>query len=200
VDAWNIALFSWLNAPEQPPPLLLAIARGTAESVIYAVALWLVLGWLSGKRPFKAALLNAGLAAALGLGINQLIGLAWYHPRPFELGLGHQFLAHGVETSFPSDHATVLWALGLSLVGRRSTRAWGIVVSLLGVAVAWSRVYLGVHFPFDMLGSLGVAVVSVLVLRWIDGVVAARIFPPTERLYQRLIRALHLPPRLFPPE
>ena len=199
MENWNIWLFSLVNAGEHPPPAFLTAARWTAEWVIFALALWMVLGWVYGRRPFRASLMSAGLAAALGLGINQLIGLIWYHPRPFELGIGHQFLPHGLETSFPSDHATVLWALGLWLVAQRSTRRWGMLIGSLGVAVAWSRVYLGIHFPFDMLGSLAVAVFSVLVLQPFKPFIAAHVFPPIEHLYKSAIRALRLPPWLFPP-
>ena len=118
----NVWLFSLWNAGEHPPPALLAAARWMAEWIIFAVALWIVLSWIYGRGRFRVSLLNAGLAAGLGLAINQMIGLIWYHPRPFELGIGQQFLPHGLETSFPSDHATMLWALGIWLVGTRNTR------------------------------------------------------------------------------
>ncbi len=198
MENWNIRLFSLVNAGEYPPPALLTAARWTAEWVIFVVVLCMVLGWVYGRRPFRASLMSAGLAASLGLAINQLIGLIWYHPRPFELGIGLQFLPHGLETSFPSDHATVLWALGLWFVGARDTRLWGIVISALGVAVAWSRIYLGIHFPFDMLGSLAVAVFSVLAVNPFKLVIATHVFPLIERLYESVIRILRLPPWLFP--
>jgi len=199
MESWNLWLFSLVNAGAEPPAALLVVARWTAEWVIFAVALGMGLGWVYGRRPFRASLMTAALAAGLGLAINQAIGLLWYHPRPFEMGVGHQFLPHGLETSFPSDHVTVLWALAFSLAGARATRPWGVVVGLLGVAVAWSRVYLGVHFPFDMLGSLVVGVVSAAILRALTPFVAARLLPPIERLYEGTLRLLRLPRWLFPP-
>lgn len=36
----------------------------------------------------------------------------------------------------------------------------GVASALLGVPVAWARLYLGVHFPFDMLGAVAVAALS----------------------------------------
>lgn len=198
MENWNIWLFSFLNAGAHPPAILLTTARWTAEWVIFAVALWVALGWVRGRKTFRASLLNAALAAGLGLAINQSIGLFWYHPRPFEMGVGHQYLPHGLETSFPSDHATLLWALGFWLVGERCTRPWGIVVVVLGVFVACSRVYLGVHFPFDMLGSLVVAGVAVLILRPFKSLIAARVLPPVERLHEKIGRIPRLPRWLFP--
>lgn len=188
MEQWNIQLFSLLNASEQASPLLLLVARWTAEWAIFLIVPGMVLAWWRGRTPIRAALLNAAVVAALALGINQMIGLVWYHPRPFELGIGQQFLAHGLEASFPSDHATVLWALGLALAADRTTRSWGIVVGLLGLAVAWSRIYLGVHFPFDMVGSLFVAVISLVIVRPLTPFIAGRLCPLVERLCERVPR------------
>jgi undecaprenyl-diphosphatase len=37
------------------------------------------------------------------------------------------------------------------------TRRAGALLGLLGLPIAWSRIYLGVHFPFDMVGAALVA-------------------------------------------
>jgi membrane protein DedA with SNARE-associated domain len=62
------------------------------------------------------------------------------------MGLEHTFIPHATDSSVPSDHATVFSAIGLTLVfgSIRSVTGWAIL--LLGVCVAWSRVFLGVHF------------------------------------------------------
>ena len=80
-------------------------------------------------------------------------------PRPFLLGLGHTLIDHRPSASFPSNHATVffIWATTLALcgLGRLALTFGG-----LGLLVAWSRVYLGVHFPADMAGAAVVAAFS----------------------------------------
>lgn len=93
---------------------------------------------------------------ALALCCNLLIGLLFMHPRPFMIPLGHTYLAHAAETSFPSDHAVVFFAAGLALCTWRLALGGGVVV--LGAAVGLARIYLGVHFPFDIVGSLLVAI------------------------------------------
>ena len=92
-----------------------------------------------------------------GLLINQFIALLWPHPRPFMLGLGHNLIAHAVNSSFPSDHLTGLWAFSFSLLMHRSQRMTAVALALLGLPMAWARIYLGVHFPLDMLGAALVA-------------------------------------------
>lgn len=43
---------------------------------------------------------------------------------------------------------------------RQQTRLIGILLGILGIPVAWSRIYLGVHFPMDMVGAALVGVAS----------------------------------------
>ena len=97
------------------------------------------------------------MAALIGLALAQVITAIWYHPRPFEIGLGRQLLDHAPEASLPSDHATLLFSLALPLLFCATARRWGAVFLALGVVTAWSRIYLGVHFPLDMIGAFAVA-------------------------------------------
>jgi undecaprenyl-diphosphatase len=163
MEALNDSLFLLINASSSPPPAVLVAARALAEGVIWLIPLGLVWGWLRGSRDLRATLLRAALAGLIALGANQLIGLVWYHPRPFEIGLGHAWLVHSRDSSFPSDHVTLLWSVALGLALRRHTRTAGMTLGLAGIAVAWARIYLGVHFPFDMAGAAVVAVAAVAV-------------------------------------
>ena len=74
--------------------------------------------------------------------------------------LGQTFIPHIADSSFPSDHLTLWWAVAFSLLLQQQYRSTGIGLALLGVPIAWGRIYLGVHFPFDMLGAISVALLS----------------------------------------
>ena len=94
------------------------------------------------------------LAIALaGLLINQAIGLFWQTPRPFVLGIGHTLIPHTPDSSFPSDHLTVMWSVAFSFLMHQRPRFAGVLLALLGLPMAWARIYLGVHFPLDMAGA-----------------------------------------------
>lgn len=157
MESLNQTLFFWLNAPEHPSALALTLAVFFAERLIWAVPLVIGIGWLRGSEGTRKAMLIATLSGLLGLLINQVIGLAWLHPRPFMIGLGHTLIPHVADSSFPSDHLTLWWAVAFSLVLQRGPRIAGLALALLGVPIAWARIYLGVHFPFDMLGAIAVA-------------------------------------------
>lgn len=160
MESLNQTLFLWLNAPEHPSALALAIAIFFAERLVWAVPLLIAIGWLRGGEDTRKAMLIATASAAIGLLVNQLIGLAWSHPRPFVIGLGHTFVPHVADPSFPSDHLTLWWAVAFSLVLQRRWPTLGVALALLGLPIAWARIYVGVHFPFDMFGAVAVAALS----------------------------------------
>jgi undecaprenyl-diphosphatase len=94
-----------------------------------------------------------------GAGINQIIGLIWQHPRPFVIGLGQTWMSHVPDSSFPSDHVTVFASVVVSLLMARKFELATIALAVC-LSVAWSRIFLGVHFPMDMVGALLVAAFS----------------------------------------
>ena len=156
----NHALFLWLNAPEYPSTMPLAVAIFFAEYAILALPTIIGFGWLRGSEHIRKVLLEATASGLAGLLINQIIGLVWQHPRPFMIGLGHTLIPHAADSSFPSDHLTLLWAVAFSFLMYRSPRMAGLALALLGLPVAWARIYLGVHFPLDVVGAFLVAVLS----------------------------------------
>ncbi|GGH18983.1 undecaprenyl-diphosphatase [Alsobacter metallidurans] len=194
----NIRLFDLLNASADASSIVVAWAKLIASGLVFAVAILLTALWVWGDPRRRGGLAATAIAAALALVSNQIVGLLWYEPRPFMVGLGRTLMAHVPENSFPSDHTTFMLTVGFALIATRAAPTWGKVVSGMGVLVAWSRIYLGVHFPIDMLASALIAClfggVSVLLLRPVH----RWILPIATPLYEASLRVLHLPPRMFP--
>lgn len=163
LEAFNQALFLDINATMETPAWLVHMAVLIADFLIYLIPLLLVGMWLSGSEKQRNLAIQACLVAMLALGLNQLIGLIWQHPRPFMIGLGHTFLPHAPDSSFPSDHVTIFSSIGLTLLSGRSCRL-GLPTLLAGLAVAWARVFVGVHFPLDMIGALAIACVAYVIM------------------------------------
>ncbi|WP_321928819.1 phosphatase PAP2 family protein [Paraburkholderia guartelaensis] len=161
-ETLNRTFFLALNATPATPHWLIASGALIADYAILLVPAMLVALWLTGAEEQLALAVRACFAGLLALGINQLIGLAWYHPRPFVSATGHTFLAHAPDSSFPSDHVTLLSAVSFTLLygGKRGI---GVLALIVDIVVAWARIFVGVHWPFDMVGAVIVAWLACMV-------------------------------------
>ena len=153
----NLHLFELINAAPGLGPIRLVLATALAQWAIFLVPLAMALAWVRGDRAARAELLQMLLAALLALGLAQIVVHVWPQPRPFALHLGTQYLQHSTDPGLPSDHVTVFWSLALTALASRRFALWGFPLMTIGLAVGWARVYLGVHFPFDILAAFPVA-------------------------------------------
>ena len=195
---WNQHLFLLLNAPAHPAAWLVSGVIALAESPVVVAPLLLVALWIWGRPAHRGALLAVAGAMLVGQGINQILGLLWFEPRPFMVPIGHTLAAHVADNSFPSDHATFVWALGAGLWLSGAAPRWGRAVCLYGLAVAWSRVWLGVHFPDDMLISALVGAVSGGLAHMACPAADIWVRPFVERIYEGALPLLRLPAALIP--
>jgi len=169
MEKLNTILFPLINASAHPPQIVLFVARFSAEWLLYVVVIGLVLAWVRHGSDVRRQVFDAIATGVLALAVNMVIAYFWYHPRPFEVGIGTQFLAHAPDSSFPSDHGTILFALAFGLLRSGGVRFWSSVSLMIALLVAWARVYVGVHWPMDMAGSLTVAFVTTIVFGQLSG-------------------------------
>jgi undecaprenyl-diphosphatase len=107
MESLNQTLFLHLNAGAQPGIWMLVLSIFSAEVAIGLIPLTLLFGWLRGTDSTRKVMLEAVASGILAIGFNQLIDLVWQHTRPFMIGLGHTYLAHAADSSFPNDHLSL---------------------------------------------------------------------------------------------
>lgn len=136
-----------------------------AQYALEMYAVLLVIGWFTlPKSNFKQrnTLVASVVAAIVGLLINAIIAHVWYRPRPFvqlPAGSFHQVIPHAADASFPSDHTS--GSFGLAAASWGSAQKWvQWSFTILAFLTMFARVYVGVHWPTDVLASLVVGVVS----------------------------------------
>lgn len=137
-----------------------------AKDLLYVLVV--LLGLLLLQRWRTAGFSSAfctGLWCAGGLLLSFLLGVAaaaaHREPRPFTTHPRvHPLVAHDAGQSFPSDHTTAAVAIALVILLFLS-RAIGAAALVAAALVGFSRVYIGVHYPGDILASLVVALVGV---------------------------------------
>jgi undecaprenyl-diphosphatase len=113
--------------------------------------LWLRPAGELAKLRDRLAVGRALAAAALALGLGQLIGLALRRLRPFQDHSVRLLIAPNFDPPFPSDHALAAFAITTALAATHPRLSLGLstLATLLGVA----RVFVGIHYPLDILGG-----------------------------------------------
>ncbi|MNQ57853.1 putative undecaprenyl-diphosphatase YbjG [compost metagenome] len=178
LESCNHSLFLLINADPATPAWRIHAALLAANKLILLVPGVLAGVWLWGGEPQRSLMLKALASIAVALAASYLIGALWPHPRPFAIGLGHAFFPHKATSSFPSNHTIIIATFAFALVLDRRWAGWGWL-AFVGAAVAGTaRVYLGVHFPLDILGGLALAPLA-----------AALTIPPWRRAGQPLTTA-----------
>ncbi|MDA8080411.1 MAG: phosphatase PAP2 family protein [Actinomycetota bacterium] len=110
----------------------------------------------------------------LALGLNQIVSHIVGRIRPYYALKGVEVLVPKAnDFTFPSDHATVAGAMIVGLL--LSDLPTGIVAAVLGLFLAFDRVYVGAHYPGDVVGGLIFGALVVTVLRPIGVAVISRI-------------------------
>ncbi|MED3996339.1 undecaprenyl-diphosphatase [Peribacillus frigoritolerans] len=144
--------FKFINSKVQQYPLIDNIMIFFAEYVQYAFVLLILLLWLLNKSNFRVIAFQAMVSFTLAYSINRIIELFIYRERPFISHEIIQLIEHSANSSFPSDHATsaIAIAVTLWLSSHRFKYSWFI----LAIIVAFSRVWVGVHYPLDVVAGV----------------------------------------------
>src|SRR3954453_16626099 len=155
------------------------LANDLPAVLVIAVALVFLIPWPRRRAERRSGAVLATAAAGLGLLINQPIAHAVDRLRPY---LAHPAHAHLLITrshdpSFPSDHATGGFALAFGIW--LYDRTLGTILLALAAILSFARVYVGTHYPGDVVAGalIGMAVVAVLYL-----------LKPTRRLIESVAR------------
>lgn len=133
---------------------------------IVLLVLLLLAGWWLARQRRDPQAMAVAVWAALGtlvsVGVNQPIVNAVAEKRPYA-SIPHVLLLVGrsADYGFPSDHATMAGAVaaGLCFVNRRL----GVAAWVAAVLLAFSRVYVGAHYPHDVVAGLALGAAVIIV-------------------------------------
>lgn len=129
------------------PYILMAI---TVISYFYSIK--------SKDKELRLITVDTVVKTAFAYIISQIIGGFIYFPRPFEaLESSNALYYHESNSSFPSDHSLGCMSLALGL--SKFKHSLGKVYIALAVLTGISRVYVGHHFPLDIIGGFIIAFV-----------------------------------------
>lgn len=155
-------LLLWLKEAFAHPVLdrLMIFISALGDSGFCWIALGILFLLLGVKRKVwrqRGALLLLSLAVDALL-CNVLLKPLVGRTRPYEL-LGYELLIPPMnDPSFPSGHTAASFAAATALFAMN--RRWGIAAYVFAAVMGFSRLYLGVHFPTDVLAGAAVGIVA----------------------------------------
>ncbi len=130
-----------------------------AEYTVFFLAIFVILFWFTKNKENKMMLICASVAFVLAEIIGKLAGLLHSNHQPFAvLSNTNQLIEKAIDNSFPSDHTILFFSFCMSFWLFKKGK-W-IVWILLAILVGFSRIWVGVHYPLDVLVGAFIGIVS----------------------------------------
>lgn len=165
LNPFDTTVYHLINGLAGHSHVLDAIMIFFANDALEIYAVLFVIAWFTlPKRDIqnRHALVVAGFAGILALIINVLISHVWFRPRPFTVfqkGTFTELVPHSSDASFPSDHTSGSFGFAAASWGKQ--QKWiSYTFTIIAVIVMFARVYVGVHYPTDVLAGLIVGIIS----------------------------------------
>lgn len=151
----NIELFRLINNLANKNSILDKVMIFFSKDVPYifmaVIIIIYILGIIKKNINYRKIAANTFIITVINLFLSFIIGGIYYVDRPFVNNKVNLLFTHTQDASFPSDHATgtMSIALGLSMYNK----SINLILTVLSVIVGFSRIYVGHHYPTDIIGA-----------------------------------------------
>jgi len=164
--SFDRSLYLRLNAFAQHTGWLHEPARLFAQYGVVVFALLLLASWWRARRLGTGSMARAlwsPVAVLVAVGINQPLVHHFAEARPYTV-FPHALvlISRSTDPAFPSDHGTMAGAVAAAVLlstWRAGSRWLGVAAVSLAALMAFTRVYVGAHYPLDMVAGLAVGAV-----------------------------------------
>lgn len=170
ITDWDMGINNWIQTWRTPLlDTFFTIVTKLGDAGLIWIGLAILL--LCFKKTRKVGI-TMGIALLLGMIFgNEILKKIFQRPRPFHTpgaildGTGLLIPQPG-QYSFPSGHTTSSFAAAVSIL--IYNKKWGIAALVLAALIAFSRLYVYVHFPTDILAgtALGIICAAIAAFCW----------------------------------
>ncbi|MDR7077522.1 undecaprenyl-diphosphatase [Neobacillus niacini] len=140
-----------------------------SKKLRYVFAFLLVIMWLQDKFHKRITSL-AGISAIITLLITSLIKLIYFKPRPFSRNRVNLLapVPSNKDSTFPSKHTTIAFSVAISVLLYK--RILGYILSVLAFLSGISRIWMGQHYPSDIIGSALIGSIVAISVKFTSGI------------------------------
>ncbi|MGL5415253.1 MAG: undecaprenyl-diphosphatase [Clostridium sp.] len=179
--SWNLHLFYLINGLAYKSAVLdwIMIFFTKVVPIIYALILLAVfiIGMRKRDRNIRKVAISTGVFTVINLLVSSIIGKIWFEPRPFVTHQVNLLVPHKADASFPSDHVIGTFSIALGLGW--FSKVLRVIMIIGTVFVAFSRVFVGNHYPGDVIGAYIVVIIMSIIYKKL-------LRKPIERLYLKV--------------
>ena len=151
----NMELFRLINNLANKNGVLDGIMIFFSKYVPYifmvVIAIVFILGITKKNFDYRKVAVNTFVITVINLVLSFIIGGIYYVDRPFVNNEVNLLYTHTKDASFPSDHATGTMSIALGF--GKYNKLVSIILTILSVIVGFSRIYVGHHYPLDVIGA-----------------------------------------------
>lgn len=151
----NIELFKFINKLAYKNSVLDAIMIVFSKYVPYLfmaiIAIVFLIGIFNKNNEYRKSMVSTFVFTIMNLFISFIVGSIYYVDRPFVHNKVNLLFPHAKDASLPSDHATGTMSIALGL--GKYNKAISVTLSILSLIVGFSRVYVGHHYPADVISA-----------------------------------------------
>lgn len=158
----NSSLFRLINDLGFQIPAINPVFIFIAEYFLYLLIIVLIYYLFKDNGKHRVMVLAAVVSCLLAVILGKIAGQFHYNIQPFAtLDNVNQLIDKEVNNSFPSDHTILSFTICMMLFLFDKRKFYFLFI---GVLVAVSRVWVGVHYPFDVLTSIVLSIVAALIV------------------------------------
>jgi len=159
----DLFLFQKINSIAYTSKILDWIGIFLTEYILYMVGILFLILLIWKKN--RLMIISAGISAVLSrLVIAEIIKIFSHRARPYVAleSVNKLVLENGDFKSFPSGHATIFFAIAMAIYF--FNKKLGIIFFLGAIIISIARIFVGIHWPSDILGGAMIGIISAIII------------------------------------
>lgn len=159
----NIHFFRMINDLGKQYTYLNPFMVFVAEYTVIFLALGVLIWWFARSHKEKIMVICASATFVVSEVLGKVAGKIHSNSQPFaELSSVNQLIEKAVDNSFPSDHTILFFSFCVTFFLFR--RGWGLMWIALAFLVGFSRIWVGVHYPADIIVGAIISITSAFIV------------------------------------